>query len=489
MILTDSWCIMNSKKVLVNLIWRFLERSGAQIVSFIVSIILARLLSPEHYGTIALVTVFISILQTFVDSGFANALIQKKDADDVDFSSVFYFNISSCVILYAVMFLSAPFIAGFYKIPELTAIVRVISLKLVLAGVKNVQQAYVSRNMMFKKFFYATIAGTIGAAAIGIVMAYMGFGVWALVAQQLFNVFASTVVLWVMVKWRPKKVFSFQRLKGLISYGWKLLAVSLMNNIYNEGRQLVIGKFYSPADLALYNKGRQFPDLFVKNINTSIESVLFPALSKVQDNPQSVKLMTRRAIRVSSYIMAPFMIGLALVSKPLITLLLTEKWIECVPFMQVFCLAFLIRPVSSANLNAMKAMGRSDLFLKIDIIKIVVGIVLLIATISYGPLAVAYGFLASGIIGMFVNVKPNKELLKYGYIEQIKDLLNPIVPILSMIATVLLAGRIKFSPFIALSVQIPVGMITYIAVSALTKNESFRYVLALLKSLMQKREN
>lgn len=478
---------MNSKKVLTNLIWRFMERCGAQLVSFVVSIILARLLCPEDYGTIALVTVFITILQTFVDSGFGNALIQKKDADDVDFSSVFYFNITSCAILYAVMFFAAPYIAKFYKIPELTAVVRVISLKLIIAGLKNVQQAYVSRNMMFKKFFFATLIGTVGAAVLGIAMAYMGFGVWALVAQQLFNLSVDTVVLWVMVKWRPKKVFSFERLKGLLSYGWKLLAVSLINNVYNEGRQLVIGKVYTPADLALYNKGRQFPDLFVKNINTSIDSVLLPAMSKEQDNKSHVKAMTRRAIRISSYIMAPFMVGLALVAKPLVAFLLTEKWLECVPFMQVFCMAFLLRPINSANLNAMKAMGRSDLFLKIDIIKIIIGIILLAVTISFGPLAVAYGFLASGVIGMFVNVRPNKELLGYGFFEQIKDLLNPIIPILAMIGTTFAAGFIKLSPMLMLCIQVPIGVLTYIGVSALTKNESFRYTLSMIKNLFKKK--
>lgn len=462
-----------------------MERCGAQLVSFAVSIILARLLCPEDYGTIALVSVFITILQTFVDSGFGNALIQKKNADDIDFSSVFYFNIVSCTILYLIMFFLAPYIADFYDIPELTAVIRVISIKLIISGLKNVQQAYVSRNMMFKKFFYATLAGTIGAAIVGISMAYAGLGVWALVAQQLFNLFVDTVILWIVVKWRPKKVFSFQRLRGLLSYGWKLLAVSLINNMYNQGRQLAIGKVYTPADLALYNKGRQFPDLFVANINTSIDSVLLPAMSREQDNAKHVKAMTRRAIRITSYILAPFMVGLALVSKPLTIVLLTEKWIECVPFMQVFCMAFLIRPISSANLNAMKAMGRSDLFLKIDIIKIIIGIIILILTVQYGTLAVAYGFLASVVIGMFVNVYPNKKLLNYGYIQQIKDLLNPFIPIMGMIIFVWSVGLLPVSPLLMLFIQIPVGALSYVLVSWITRNESFKYTLSLLKSLMK----
>lgn len=465
-----------------------MERCGAQVVSFIVEIILARLLCPDDYGTVALVTVFISILQTFVDSGFGNALIQKKDADDVDFSSVFYFNIVSCTVLYLIMFFAAPFIADFYGIPELTLVVRVISIKLIIAGIRNVQQAYVSREMMFKKFFYATSIGTVGAAVAGITMAYFGYGVWALVTQQLLNLSVSTITLWITVNWRPKLMFSFQRLKGLLSYGWKLLAVSLINNLYNEGRQLVIGKVYNAGDLALYNKGRKFPDLFVKNISVSIDSVLLPAMSKEQDNVEHVKAMTRRSIRVSSFILAPFMIGLALVSEPLIVFLLTEKWLSCAPFMQVFCMAFLIRPISSANLNAMKAMGRSDLFLKIDIIKIIIGIALLIITVKFGPLAIAYGYLASVILGMFVNVHPNKELLGYGYIEQIKDLLNPIIPILAMVVSVVLAGFLNLSPLPMLCMQIPVGMLTYVLTSWISKNESFMYSLKLIKSFTKKKK-
>lgn len=464
-----------------------MERCGAQLVNFIVEIILARLLCPEDYGTIALVSVFITILQTFVDSGFANALIQKKDADDVDFSSVFYFNITSCTILYFIMFFAAPFIADFYKIPELTLIVRVISLKLIISGLKNVQQAYVSRHMIFKKFFFATLIGTIGAAILGITMAYFGSGVWALVAQQLFNLSVDTIALWFMVKWRPKKVFSFTRLKGLLSYGWKLLVVSLMNNLYNEGRQLVIGKVYTKADLALYNKGRKFPDLFVKNINTSIDSVLLPAMSREQDNVEYVKAMTRRSIRISSFIMAPFMIGLALVSKPLIVFLLTEKWLECAPFMSVFCVSFLFKPINTANLNAIKAMGRSDLFLKIDILKILIGIITLIIAVPYGTMAIALSFLLSTVIGTLINVFPNKSLLKYGYVEQIKDLLNPLIPIIVMSVGVYAIGFLNFSPIIMLCLQVPVGMILYIATSVITKNESFCYSLSMIKRLIKKR--
>ena len=233
---------MESKKVFNNFIWRFMERIGAQGVTFVVSIVLARLLDPAVYGTVALVTVFTTIMQVFVDSGLGNALIQKKDSDDLDFSTVFYFNLLMCAALYGVLFLVAPFISAFYQLPELTPILRVSGITLLISGVKNIQQAYVSKHMLFKRFFYSTIGGTIGAAAVGIGMAIAGFGVWALVAQELFNLAVGTVILWATVKWRPKRMFFWSRLKQLFSYGWKLLASSLLETVYKDIRQLIIGK-------------------------------------------------------------------------------------------------------------------------------------------------------------------------------------------------------------------------------------------------------
>ena len=246
---------MSEKKVggitvVSNLFWRLFERIGAKGVEFIVSIVLARVLMPEVYGRVALITVFTTILQVFVDSGLGNALIQKKDADNVDFSTVFYFNIAFCIALYALLFFAAPFIAAFYKDPGLTGPIRVLGLTVVISGVKNVQHAYVARHMLFRRFFYATLGGTVGAAVLGIYLAYNGAGVWALVAQQVFNVATDTVILWLTVKWRPQRVFSFDRLKGLYSYGWKLLVSHLLETVYQDIRQLVIGKKYTSSDLA-----------------------------------------------------------------------------------------------------------------------------------------------------------------------------------------------------------------------------------------------
>lgn len=429
--------------VISNFIWRFAERCGAQLVTFIVSIVLARILAPEDYGTIALVTVFTTILQVFVDSGLGTALIQKKNADDLDFSSVFYFNFVVCLVLYAAMFMAAPVIAKFYGDVTLTPIIRVISLTIVISGVKGIQQAYVSKNMLFKRFFFSTIGGTIFSAFIGIGLAKAGYGVWALVAQQLSNATVDTVILWITVRWRPRKNFSWERLKGLLSFGWKLLVSSLLDTCYNNLRNLIIGKMYSPSDLAFYNQGDKFPKLIVTNINTSIDSVLLPTMSSAQDDRERVKNMTRRAIKTSTYVMAPLMMGLAFCATPIVKLVLTDKWLPCVPFLRIFCITYMFWPVHTANLNAINAMGRSDWFLRLEIIKKIMGMAILLSTMWFGVMAMAYSLLLSSVLSQIINSWPNRKLLGYGYLEQVRDFAPGILLAVAMGICVYLIGYIS----------------------------------------------
>ena len=479
---------MSSTNVITNFFWRFLERCGAQGVTFIVSIVLARLLDPTVYGTVALVTIFTTIMQVFVDSGMGNALIQKKDADDLDFSSVFYFNMAMCSVLYLIMFFAAPLIASFYRMPELTAIVRVLSFVVVISGVKNVQQAYVSRHLMFKRFFFSTLGGTIGAAVIGIAMAYLGFGVWALVAQMLFNAAVDTTILWITVKWRPKKMFSFQRLKSLFSYGWKLLASSLIDTVYNDLRQLIIGKKYSSGDLAYYNQGKKFPQLIVTNINTSIDSVLLPTMSKAQDDMAAVRSMTRRAIKTSTFLMMPAMIGLAVCAEPLVQLILTEKWLPCVLFLRIFCITYAFYPIHTANLNAIKAMGRSDLFLKLEIIKRTVGIIAILITMWISVQAMAYSFLVTTILNQIINSWPNKKLLNYSYLEQVKDMMPQILLSLGMGAAIYAVSFLHLSASLTLLIQIPLGVLVYWSGSKIFHVESYTYIIEMVKNFKKRKK-
>lgn len=473
---------MKNVSVISNFLWRFAERCGAQLVTFIVSIVLARILSPNDYGTIALVTVFITILQVFIDSGLSTALIQKKDADDLDFSSVFYFNLVVCIILYLLMFYSAPYIAKFYNDLSLTPIIRVISLTLIISGVKGVQQSYVSRNMLFKRFFFSTLGGTIFSAVLGIAMAYAGFGVWAIVFQQLSNNTIDTLILWITVKWRPVKKFSWLRLKNLLSFGWKLLASSLLDTVYNNLRNMIIGKLYTPADLAFYNQGDKFPKLIVANINTSIDSVLLPTMSNEQDNPVRVKEMTRRAIKTSTYIMAPLMIGLAFCAEPIVRLVLTDKWLPCVPYLRVFCVTYLFWPIHTANLNAINSMGRSDLFLKLEVLKKIIGMILLLSTMWFGVMAMAYSLLISSFTSQLINTWPNRYLLKYKYTDQIADILPNLLIALIMGVIVYLISFLNISLLLSLVLQIVSGGIIYLILSIITKNDSFTYLINILKN-------
>ena len=470
---------MNS--IVSNFIWRFAERCGAQLVTFIVSIVLARILSPRDYGTIALVTVFTTILQVFIDSGLSTALIQKKDADDLDFSSVFYFNFLVCIILYILMFICAPYIANFYNDQSLISIVRVISLTLIISGVKGVQQSYVSRHMLFKRFFFSTLGGTIFSAILGIVMAYAGFGVWAIVFQQLSNNAIDTLILWITVKWRPIKRFSWKRLKNLLSFGWKLLASSLLDTVYNNLRNMIIGKLYTSSDLAFYNQGDKFPKLIVLNINASIDSVLLPTMSNAQDSKERVKNMTSRAIKTSTYIMAPLMIGLAFCAEPIVKLVLTDKWLPCVPYLQIFCISYLFWPIHTANLNAINAMGRSDLFLKLEIIKKIVGLILLVVTMNISVMAMAYSLLVTSLISQFINAWPNKKLLNYRYLEQLRDILPNLVMSLMMGACVYIINFVHLSTLLTLILQIIFGALLYLLFSIITKNESFFYMIEIIK--------
>lgn len=479
-------------KTISNLIWRFAERCGAQGVTFVVSIVLARLLDPEVYGTVALVTVFTAILQVFVDSGMGNALIQKKDADDLDFSTVFYFNVVVCAGLYLIMFVAAPYIAAFYNDASLTPLVRVLSIALLISGVKNIQQAYVSRTMQFKRFFFATLGGTLGAAVVGITMAYLGFGVWALVVQALFNNIVDTIILWVTVKWRPKWCFSFARLKYLYSFGWKLLVSALLDTVYSNLRQLIIGKMYSAEDLAYYNKGKQMPNLLITNINTSINSVLFPKLSLEQDNLVRVKEMTRKAIQISSYLVWPAMIGLFVCAEPLVLLLLTEKWLPSVPYLRMFCITYAFWPIHTANLNALKAVGRSDLFLKLEIIKKCIGVTSIILTMNHGVFVMAFAGMLTAPLASFINASPNKKLINYSYFEQIKDLLPSIAMSIVMGFCVWWLQYLPMHSILILVVQVIAGVVIYFGLSALFKVSEFNFLLKIVRdflSAMKKKNN
>lgn len=472
---------VTKRNFFTNVLWRFFERIGTQAVSFIVSIILARLIDPEYYGKIALITVFTAILQVFVDSGLGNALIQKKDIDNLDFSTVFFTNILFCLVLYAILFFLAPLIAKFYSDNQFTILVRVLGLTLIISGVKNVLQAYVAKNMIFKKFFFATLFGTVVSAVVGICLAYKGLGVWALIAQQLINLFIDTVVLWIIVPWKPVFQFSFERLKKLFSFGWKILLVDLLTVGTLKLRQLVIGKKYTSVDLAYYNKAEVLPQVIVSNIDSSLSNVLFVSMSSVQDDIQTIKKMAKKTLKTSFYIMASLMIGLAITAPEVIKLLLTDKWIFCVPYVRIFCIYYLFTPILTVNLNAIISIGKSALFLKIEFYKKITTLIILLLTMWFGVKVMAYCLLIESLIQQIIGAFPNKKLISYSYVEQIKDILPNLFLALFMGICVYFIHFVQMNDLIKLFLQILIGGIVYITGSAIFKLESFVYLIEILK--------
>ncbi len=474
-------------KTISNFLWRFFERTAANLVVFIVSVVLARILDTELYGAIAIVTAFNTILQVFVDSGLGNALIQKKDADDLDFSTVFYCNMAICITLYALMFFAAPFIAGFYRQPILTPVFRVMCLSLIVSGLMNVQQSFVARNLQFKRFFFATLGGTITAAAVGIIMAVTGFGIWALVAQQLLSVTINTFILWFTVKWRPKLQFSFERLKALFGYGWKLLVSNLLDKLAGVNlQQLVIGKMFTPTDLAFFNRGMDYTYTVVNNVNSAADSVLFPTMSREQDDKAALKQMMRRAIKTTTYVLAPLLMGMFFTAPVLIELLLTDKWAGSVFYVRLFCISYTFVAIETTNLSVIKAMGHSDLYLKLNVIKKVVNVLSILITVWFGVEAVAWGLLASNIIGQAINAWPNKKLLGYGYFEQIKDLSTDILIAIIMGVSVVFVPRLGLGLFVTFALQVVIGAAVYIMISIITKNETMFYLLSVVKGMLGK---
>ena len=469
-------------KIFSSLIWKFLERGGTQGIQFILQLVLARLLSPKDYGVVAIITVFIAISTVFVQSGLNIALIQKQKIDEKDISSVFYMSLVIALIMYLILWIFASTIANFYKMQDLDSMIRVMGLVLFLNTFISVQNAIISRNMEFKKLFYSSLGAVIISGIGGIVLAYKGFGVWTLIYQYLLNQTFLCIILWFNVKWRPKLLFSIKKVKKLFSFGGKLLFSSLIASVYNELISLIIGRMYSPIVLGFYNRGDQFPKVIVNNFNDSIQTVIFPALASVQHDKAKVKEITRRAIMLSSYIIFPAMIGLIVISESIVRIVLTGKWLLCVPYLRIFCLSYALWPIHTANLQAINAIGRSDIFLKLEIIKKIIGVIIILITSRYGVYMIAIGTVVNSILSFFINSYPNKRLLNYSYIEQIKDIFPSFFISVIMGGIIYFLHLLKYSSLLVMILQIILGIIIFMVLSFISKNESFFYLIKILKN-------
>lgn len=473
---------VKNKTIANGLLWKLFERFGVQGVQFVLQIILARILDPEHYGVLSLMIIFTTLADVFIQKGFNTALIQNRDVTDEDYSSVLWVSLGVAGVLYCVLFAATPAIATFYSMPDLVWPFRVLCLMLFPGALNSIQLAKVSREMNFKKVFYSNVSGMVISGIAGIGIALMGGGLWALVAQTLINSVAVCIVMWFTVRWRPKMICRLTRVKVLFSYGWKLLISGLLDTLYQDIRSLVIGKKYDSGTLGYYNRGKQFPQFIINAVNGAVQSVLLPAMSAEQDDRAKVKGLMRNSVTISSYIIFPMMAGLAGVASPLVELLLTEKWLPCVPFLQIYCFSLAFYPVHTSNLQAINAMGRSDIFLKLELIKKGIGLVSLVIVVACfdSPIAIAMTGVFTTVTSSFINAYPNKKLIGYSYYEQMKDILPSMVASIAMMAVVLLVGLLELPLIVLLAVQVVVGCVLYVMISAMMKLKGFTLLLTIL---------
>ena len=473
-----------SQKVFTGAIWKFGERILAQVISFVVSLVIARILDPSDYGVVSIVTVFFAFANVIISGGLNTALIQKKDADCEDYNTVFTVSLFVAILIYLALFFAAPWIAAAYNQNILVIIIRVLGLSLPIYAVKSIVCAHVSANLQFKAFFFATLGGTLASAVVGIYMAVRGFGVWALVAQQLTNTVMDTVILFAVTKLKLSFGIARHRLRSLFGYGSRIMVSSLLGVTVNQLNPLFIGLRYTSADLSFYTKGRSFPEILSSSMTYTISSVLFPALSKLQDNKQALLKYTRLYMRVASFVVFPAMLGFLAISKNFIQLALTDKWLPAVYYIQIACIAMMFDVVAAGNCETIKAMGRSDIFLRIEIIKkagyfITLALFLLFTN---SPQALAISMLVCTAIQIAVNSMPNRKLIGYKIMYQVADLLPNLVCSGIMCTLILALGQLKIHIGLLLMVQIIAGCAIYALLALITKNESLTYILSLLKN-------
>ena len=445
-----------------GLFWSSVERFSNQGVQFVFSIILARLLSPSDFGIIAMITIFFAVAQSFVDSGFSNALVRKTDRREEDLSTCFYFNIAVGLAAYIVLFLIAPFVATFYNQPILSPIIRITGLGVVLNSLCVVQQALFTIKIDFKSQAKVTLSATLISGIVGVIFAYRGYGVWALVWQGVASSIVRMGLLWLMSKWYPKTGFSKSSFDYLFGYGSKLLASGLLDTIYNNIYPIVIGKFYTPAQLGNYSRALSFAQLPSSNITSILQRVTFPVLSTIQDDMPRLQTNYRRLLKLSAFIVFPLMMGLAAVTFPLIRIVLTPKWEGCSFYLQIICFALMWYPIHAINLNLLQVKGRSDLFLRLEVIKKIVGVCIMCITIPLGITALCVGMVVSSFIALFINTFYTGKLMDIGYLKQMRDLLPVLINSLLMGGVVFISIQFITNDVLKLIVGGIIGVLFYI---------------------------
>ncbi len=475
-------------KAISGIFWKLAERIGAQVVTMVVSIVLARLLVPEDYSIVSIVSIFFAFCNIFITSGLSSGLVQKKEADILDFSSVLWTNLIIAGMLYVIVFFSAPYIASLYKKPILTVVTRVMGLNFFIYMVKSVVSAKISRTMEFKRFFFATIGGTIVSAIVGVIMALNGMGAWALVAQQTTNAVIDTVLLLYATKIKFVFKCSFERLKPIISFSWKVLATNFVGTIYTELKPLIVGLKYSTVNLAYFNKGENFPKTISSTLEGTLSAVLFPTISRVNDDKDAVLRFIRRFFKIASYLIFPAMLGLMAVTENFVEIILTEKWLPIAPFFKIFCVYYLVYFVTLASGQIYKAIGHSEVLLKLEIYKKIISLLILFFFVLFSRSVIIFALanIVTIMVIVLIDLIALKKYVGYKFRLQCVDFLPNFIISLIMMVAVSCADFININVFVKLIVQVMVGIISYVLLSVVTKNSNFIYLLNFIKAKFKK---
>lgn len=463
-----------------GVLWSSIERFSVQGIQFVIMIIMARLLTPEDYGLVGMLTIFLAVSQSLIDSGFSQALIRKQNRTEVDNSTVFYFNIAIGLALYLLFYVSAPLVADFYGLPELSLVMRVVCLGIIFNSLAVVQRALLTVKIDFKTQAKASLIAVVISGITGIMLAYTGFGVWALVCQQLVNLGINTLLLWLFSKWKPMGTYSWKSFKELFSFGSKLLASGLLDTTYNNIYPIVIGKVFSAGDLGYYTRAQQFSVFPSSNITGVLQRVTFPVLCRIQNDIDRLRGVYRKFLKMSAYVVFPLMTGLAAVSFPFVRIVLGEKWMFCAGLLQIICFSMMWYPIHAINLNLLRVQGRSDLLLRLEIIKKVIGVAILCLTVSLGLKAMCLGGVVSSIISLVINTFYTRKLIQVGFITQMRDLFPTLVVSLLMFAIVFSIQWVTENLYAQLLGGIFLGGVFYLVVTRLLRFQELQELFSLL---------
>jgi len=466
--------------------WSFADNIAGLGIAFIVGIILARILTPKEFGLIGIISIFIAVFNSIVDSGFSNALIRKNDANPIDYSTAFIFNLFLSVFLFLGLFFLAPFVGTYFKDPQLVPLTRAMSVIVLINAFALVQRTLLVKKIDFKTQTKISVIASLSSGIIGIGMALTGFGVWSLVAQQISRQLLNTIFLWVFNKWLPKLEFSIKSFKELFGFGWKLLVSGLINTIWNEIYLVVIGKVYSTSTLGQYTRAKQFTDIFSSNLTGIVQRVSYPVLSSIQDEQDRLKQAYKKVIKTTMFMSFVLTLGLAAIAKPMVLVLIGEKWLPSVEFLQIICFSAMLYPLHAINLNLLQVKGRSDLFLILEILKKTIAIAPILLGIFVGINAMLWCSVFISFLSLYLNAYYSGRDLNYGIIEQIKDIFPSFLIAFFMAAIVWPISFINISPFILLPTQILIGFVVIFAIGEKTKLNEYIELKEIIISTINK---